>query len=72
MDRRTLSAAVVGALLSLPLVAVGGSAAQADAEECALGVESDFNGDGRADLVVVNFLSGSQPALSVLLNDGIW
>jgi FG-GAP-like repeat len=32
----------------------------------------DFNGDGWADVVVVNNVSSNQPTLSVLLNDGTW
>jgi hypothetical protein len=32
----------------------------------------DFNGDGWADIVVVNNLSSNSPTLSVLLNDGNW
>lgn len=32
----------------------------------------DFNGDGWADLVVVNSLQSAKPTLSVLLNDGNW
>jgi FG-GAP-like repeat len=32
----------------------------------------DFNGDGWADVVVVNNLSSNSPTLSVLLNDGNW
>ena len=32
----------------------------------------DFNGDGWADVVVVNNLSTGSPTLSVLLNDGNW
>lgn len=32
----------------------------------------DFNGDGRADLIVINAWSSAQPTISVLLNDGIW
>jgi hypothetical protein len=32
----------------------------------------DFNGDGWADVVVVNALSSKSPTLSVLLNDRLW
>ena len=32
----------------------------------------DFDGDGWADIVVVNSLSSKQPTLSVLFNDGGW
>jgi hypothetical protein len=32
----------------------------------------DFNGDGWADLVVVNDLSSNSPTLSVLRNDRVW
>ena len=32
----------------------------------------DFNGDGWADIVVVNNLLSNSPTLSVLLNDGNW
>jgi hypothetical protein len=32
----------------------------------------DFNGDGRADVIVINSLYSWQPTLSVLLNDGDW
>nr|WP_294694893.1 VCBS repeat-containing protein [uncultured Friedmanniella sp.] len=54
MGRRTVPAAVAAVLLSLPLAVLDGPAAQAAAEECALGVESDFNGDGWADAAVAD------------------
>ena len=54
MDRRTLPAAVAAAVLSLPLAAVGSPTARATAEECAVGAESDFNGDGWADVAVAD------------------
>ena len=69
MQRRTLPAVLVSALLSLPLAALGRPAAQADAEECALGVESDFNGDGWADAAVADPYAtvGGQPEAGQVL-----
>ncbi|MBP2418969.1 hypothetical protein ACFFOM_18355 [Microlunatus capsulatus] len=51
---RPLAALAVGTLLALPLTALLAPAASADAEGCAPGVASDFNGDGRADAAVAD------------------
>lgn len=51
---RPLAALAVGTLLALPLSALLAPAASADADGCAPGAASDFDGDGRADAVVAD------------------